>query len=66
MYSESKTAGDVSGGVSGGGAQDGADDYSGTNNQVQGVDEADVIKTDGKYLFVVPRSGRELVTFVCA
>jgi uncharacterized secreted protein with C-terminal beta-propeller domain len=28
---------------------------------VQGVDEADVIKTDGKYLYILPRSGDVLV-----
>lgn len=28
-------------------------DYSGTNVQVQGVDEADVVKTDGEYLYQV-------------
>ncbi|RHW43488.1 hypothetical protein D1B31_02185 [Neobacillus notoginsengisoli] len=26
-------------------------DYSQTNNQVQGVDEADIVKTDGRYIF---------------
>ncbi len=26
-------------------------DYSGTNNQVSGVDEADIVKTDGKYIY---------------
>ncbi len=35
-------------------AQDtGKVDYSGTNNQVQGVDEADKVKTDGEYLYVI-------------
>jgi len=33
-------------------------DYSGTNTQVQGVDEADLVKTDGRYLYVL--SGQEL------
>ncbi|MBN1385770.1 beta-propeller domain-containing protein [Candidatus Woesearchaeota archaeon] len=28
-------------------------DYSGTNVQVQGVDEADIIKTDGNYIYTV-------------
>lgn len=31
----------------------GAPDYSETNNQVQGVDEADLVKTDGKYLYII-------------
>lgn len=30
-----------------------SDDYSRTNVQVQGVDEADIIKTDGKYIYAV-------------
>jgi len=30
-----------------------ASDYSGTNVQVEGVDEADIIKTDGEYLYQV-------------
>ncbi|MDD4568935.1 MAG: beta-propeller domain-containing protein [Tepidanaerobacteraceae bacterium] len=30
-------------------------DYSGTNVQVEGVDEADLIKTDGKYIYQVNR-----------
>jgi uncharacterized secreted protein with C-terminal beta-propeller domain len=28
-------------------------DYSGTNNQVQGVDEADLLKTDGRYIYTI-------------
>ncbi|MBQ7045106.1 MAG: beta-propeller domain-containing protein [Clostridia bacterium] len=28
-------------------------DYSGTNNQVAGVDEGDIIKTDGKYIYTL-------------
>ena len=32
--------------------------YSGTNVQVAGVDEADIVKTDGKYIYVV--SGRTI------
>jgi len=34
-------------------------DYSQTNIQVQGVDEADLLKTDGKYLYQI--SGRKVV-----
>ncbi len=30
-----------------------APEYSGTNVQVQGVDESDVVKTDGKYIYTV-------------
>jgi len=28
-------------------------DYSGTNNQEQGIDEADFVKTDGSYIYIV-------------
>ena len=34
------------------GGQEGVD-YSGTNNQEQGVDEADFVKTDGSYIYLV-------------
>jgi len=34
-------------------------DYSSTNIQVEGVDEADIVKTDGRYIYVV--SGNEVV-----
>ncbi len=36
----------------------GSDDYSTTNIQVEGVDEPDIIKTDGKYIYAV--SGNNL------
>lgn len=36
-----------------GGAGEQQSDYSGTNLQVQGVDEADVVKTDGQYIYQV-------------
>jgi inhibitor of cysteine peptidase len=36
-------------------AASGSGDYSKTNLQVQGVDEADVVKTDGKYIYQVNR-----------
>ena len=29
------------------------EDYSKTNTQVQGVDEADIVKTDGSYIYVL-------------
>lgn len=32
-------------------------DYSGTNVQVAGIDEGDVVKTDGKYLYVMDQNG---------
>src|SRR5262245_20882841 len=37
---------------SGGGRQEGVD-YSGTNNQEQGVDEADFVKTDGYHIYTL-------------
>ena len=37
----------------------GSSDYSATNVQVQGVDEADVVKTDGEYIYQV--NGRKIV-----
>jgi uncharacterized secreted protein with C-terminal beta-propeller domain len=36
-------------------AQSGSPDYSSTNIQVEGVDEADIVKTDGKYIYQVNR-----------
>lgn len=36
-----------------------APDFSATNNQVAGVDEADIVKSDGSYLYV--RSGQKIV-----
>lgn len=33
----------------------GSTDYSQTNVQVQGVDEADIVKTDGKYIYVISK-----------
>lgn len=34
------------------GSGEGSGDYSTTNIQVEGVDEADILKTDGKYLYI--------------
>jgi len=60
---ESPNAGDADsggGGGSGGGGfgsdgagEEQASDYSDTNTQVEGVDEADIVKTDGKYIYLV-------------
>ena len=36
-------------------------DYSKTNTQVQGVDEADIIKTDGQYIYYVRGGAVEIV-----
>lgn len=37
----------------------GSKDYSGTNIQVEGVDEADVVKTDGEYIYYV--KGKQVI-----
>ena len=39
----------------------GDSDYSSTNNQVEGVDEADLVKTDGSYIYSISDS-RVLIT----
>lgn len=41
-------------------APDGAD-YSGTNVQVEGVDEGDVVKTDGKYIYLADGSELKII-----
>lgn len=46
------------GGAEGDGADDGPADFSTTNNQEPGVDEIDIIKTDGTHLYAV--EGAEL------
>ncbi len=40
-------------------AKTSADDFSTTNIQVEGVDEADIVKNDGKYIYVV--SGNKVI-----
>ncbi len=48
----SETAASVSADAATGAADDAeAADYSGTNVQVEGIDEGDIVKTDGKYLY---------------
>ena len=34
--------------------------YSGTNNQVEGVDEADIVKTDGTWIYALNESNRKV------
>ena len=36
-------------------------DYSKTNTQVEGVDEADIIKTDGKYIYYLSRKNDKIL-----
>lgn len=40
-----------------GGSNEAAQDFSSTNVQVRGVDEADLVKTDGEYIYQVTASG---------
>ncbi len=44
----------------------GGDDYSQTNVQVEGVDEADIVKTDGTYLYILSARERQLIRIVRA
>lgn len=37
-------------------------DYSGTNIQVEGVDEADIIKTDGNYIYSVQKGNVNIIS----
>jgi len=46
--------------ASAGGRQEGVD-YSGTNNQEAGVDEADFVKTDGYYIYVLNGNRLEIM-----
>ena len=42
-------------------SDDGSDkNYSGTNNQVEGVDEADIVKTDGTWIYALNTSKRKV------
>lgn len=60
---------DTSGGATGGNAgpsappEGGGQDVSGTNNQVEGIDESDVVKTDGEFIYTLSGgwNGREFV-----
>ncbi len=49
----------VDGALKGEVTEDSADDHSDTNLQVAGVDEADIVKTDGKHIYVL--SGHRVV-----
>ncbi|MBR3152296.1 MAG: beta-propeller domain-containing protein [Clostridia bacterium] len=41
-------------------------DYSKTNNQVEGVEEADIIKTDGRYIYYICTSGGNRIIIIDA
>ena len=52
MDSSSKSSGSGSGGELA---------YSETNNQVEGVDESDIVKTDGEFIYSIV-NGRVIIT----
>ena len=52
---------EAAGGDDSNGDGGGADDYSTTNVQEAGVDEPDIVKTDGSYLYVVTQGMPEVV-----
>jgi hypothetical protein len=56
-YLPREDAADMPGSFDSGGRQEGVD-YSGTNNQETGADEADLLKTDGYYMYTL--NGSEL------
>ncbi|HLD85808.1 MAG TPA: beta-propeller domain-containing protein [archaeon] len=43
------------------GGNDAASDYSQTNIQVEGVDEADIVKNDGKYIYLVHGNAVQII-----
>lgn len=43
-------------------AKSGSSDHSTTNNQVEGVDEADSVKTDGNYIYTVMGNNKVTIT----
>jgi hypothetical protein len=57
----SGTAGPPAPGAGGAGGQGGASEYTTTNNQVVGVDEADFVKNDGSFIYLV--SGDQFMIF---
>ncbi len=57
---DSAVAQRASDGGAGEAKQSGTGGYSATNTRQQGVDEADIVKTDGIYLYVMADSGEEL------
>jgi len=41
-----------------------ASDFTGTNNQVEGVDEADIVKTDGNLMYIMAADGKLVIADV--
>ena len=48
----SSRGGSLSFGLANAGAEDSGSNYSRTNIQVEGVDEADIVKSDGEYIYL--------------
>jgi len=46
----------------GAGAGDTSGNFSTTNTQVEGIDEADLVKTDGQYIYIVAQSAIRIVS----
>lgn len=44
--------------------KDSVNDYSDTNAQVEGIAEADIVKTDGEYLYILSKSGEDSKIFI--
>lgn len=61
MAADSSLSASVSESSVNAGATSGTSDYSGTNNQVVGVDEADIIKTDGTYIYALVRNELSII-----
>jgi uncharacterized secreted protein with C-terminal beta-propeller domain len=55
------TSGDSAGGGGGNGAPEAPTDFTGTNNQEAGVDELDLVKTDGNFLYIAQDRGIQIV-----
>jgi inhibitor of cysteine peptidase len=55
------SAADSSNSVTSSGAGGGTSDYSKTNIQVEGVDEPDIVKNDGKYIYTLSRNKVSIV-----
>ncbi len=56
------TGADLNGGAKPTGStnQNGQNDYSTTNTQVEGVDEGDIVKTDGRYIYTLDTSDNKI------
>lgn len=60
MQKESDTADLSAAGADTGSAKSAGSDYSETNVRQEGVDEGDIVKTDGRYLYVLKENGMQI------